>query len=292
MRRSIDDDLPLLEARAAASEPAASTRLRVGLERLRDAPPAQLAAYGQEVRRLSEVLLVRVSNAAIPVAARQDPAFRAAVLYETLLAAATSYEASFEGTSDEVKVDAEYRIAYGLLLDARTRQVEAIPEDARPRIRARLDEISRRATIGPTPPDEPQDPEVVLGDLSTLADDVAVAARIDPTWPEPDAATPDRLRALKRDVGAAVEAQERGATEEAFAQLREADRTSLLPAAAGVAALSPALLSELERGLVLDLPEAIRSGGDVTSAAAALDGRIDEAIALVEEELELLRDAG
>ncbi|MCW2921475.1 MAG: hypothetical protein JWL76_1349 [Thermoleophilia bacterium] len=292
LRRTIEEDVPLLEARAAASDPPASTALRAGLERLRDAPPADVAGYSREVRRLSDVVLVQVNNAAVPITARQDAGFRASVLYETLLAAATSYEASFEGTNDAITLDSEYRIAYGLLIDARTRQLESVPEDARPRIRASLDRISRRATSAPTPPTNPQDPEVVLGDLSALADEVAVAARIDPTWPEPDAATPDRLRSLKRLVGAAVEAHERGATDVALRQLRDADRTVLLPAAAGIASVSPSLLAELERGVVLDLPNAMRRDADVTNVAAELDARLDEATALVEEELELLRDSG
>jgi hypothetical protein len=292
IRRSIEEDLPLLEARAAASEPAASAALRTGLERLRDAPPTDVAGYNREVRRLSDTLLAQVTNAAVPIAARQDASFRAAILYETLLAAASSYEAAFEGGTEEVTLDSEYRIAYGELIDARTRQLEAVPEDARPRIRTSLDRISRRATNGPTPPEDPQDPDVVLGDLSALADEVAVAARIDPTWPEPDAATPDRLRSLKQSVGAAVEAHERGESAEALDQLRDADRTILLPAAAGIAAVSPSLLAELERDVVLELPEAIRTNGDVTDAAAQLDARLDEAIALVEEELELLRESG
>ena len=291
LRRTIEEDLPLLEGRAAASEPPAAAALRRALEQLRDDPPSDVAAYNREVRRVSDQLLAQVGNAAVPIAARQDTSFRAAVLYETLLAAATSYEAAFEGGED-VSLDSEYRIAYGLLIDARTRQLESVPEDAAPRIRAQLDRISRRATNGPTPPPDPQDPEVVLGDLSALADEVAVAARIDPTWPQPDPGTPGRLRSLKRAVGAAVEAAERGATADALAQLRDADRTMLLPAAAGVASVSPTLLADLERGVVLELPAAIRSGADVTDAASQLDARLDEAIALVEEELELLRDAG
>lgn len=292
LRRTIDEDLPLLEARAAASEPPASAALRSGLERLRDAPPQQVAAYNRDVSRLSDVQLVQVVNASVPVTARQDAGFRAAALYETLLAAATSYEASFEGSTDDISLASEYRIAYGLLIDARTRQLEAIPEDARQRVRVALDRISRRAMNAPTPPESPQDPEVVLGDLSALADDVAVSARIDPTWPMPDPATADRLRSLKRLVGAAVEAHERGESTQSLEQLRDADRTVLLPAAAGIASVSPSLLAELERGVIIDLAEAIRTDGDVTTAAAQVDTRLDEAIALVEEELELLRDAG
>ena len=119
VRRSVEEDLPLLEGRAAASDPAASTGLRRGLEWLRDAPPADIAGYNREVRRLSDTLLVQVTNAAVPIAARQDAGFRSSVLYETLLAAATAYEASFEGATDDITLDSEYRIAYGLLIDAR-----------------------------------------------------------------------------------------------------------------------------------------------------------------------------
>jgi len=291
VRRVIDADLAMLEARAASTAPASSAALRNGLERLRDVPPADIAAYNREIRRLSDDVLVQVTNASVPIAARQDPAFRALLLHETLLAAATAYEGAFEGTSDTITLLPEYQAAYGMLIDARTRQLEAIPENERARIRADLDQVSRRAMGGPTPPASPKDPEVVLGDLSSIADDVAVAARIDPTWPGPDPATPDRLRSLQRSVAAAVEASERGASASALEQLRVADRTILVPASAGIAAVSPSLLAELERDVILDLPTAIRTGADVTARAAELDARLDEATGLVEEELELLRES-
>ena len=292
IRRAIEEDLPLVEARAAASDAASSTSLRTGLEQLRDAPPRDLAAYNLEVRRLSDDVLKRVLNASVAMSARQDPSYRALLLHETLLAAAAAYEGSFEGGDDTITLVPEYQSSYGLLIDARTRQLEAVPEDDRPAVRANLDRVARRAMSGPNPSSSPQAPEVVLGDLSAIADEVAVSARIDPTWPGPDAATPDRLRSLKRAVAAAVEAAERGSVDTALEQLRAADRTLLLPAAAGIAAVSPSLLAELERDVMLTLPAAVRARSEVTARAAELDARLDEAIAQVEEELELLRESG
>ncbi len=290
LERSMSDNLPFIEPRAANTMSGVATQLRTALERLRSSPPPTVAAYNLEVRRIADDLLVRACDAAVPAAARQDVSFRAALLYETLLNAATSYEAAFDG-STTVTMPEEYRLAYGLLVDASTRQVESIPEDARPRIRATLDRITRRATPGPTPPTSPWNAEVVVGDLSALADDVATSARIDPTYPTPDPATPDQLRTLQRSVAAAVEARERGTVDDALEQLRTADRRSLVPSASGVASVSPLLLAEIEHDLLVALPEAIRAGGDVTSVAAQLDVRLDEAISLVEEELALLRDA-
>jgi hypothetical protein len=290
IERAVVDDLAFIEPRATSSAPAVAVQLRTALEQLRDAPPATIAAYNLAVRRIADDLLLRACDAAVPPAARQDSSFRAALLYETLLHAATSYEAAFDGGATVTAPD-EYRLAYGLLVDASTRQVESIPEDARPRIRGSLDRITRRATPGPTPPPTPWNSEVVLGDLSAVADDVATSARIDPTYPTPDPATPDQLRTLQRSVAAAVEARERGTVEDALRQLRTADRASLVPSASGIASVSPLLLAEIEHDLLVELPEAIRSGGDVTSVAAQLDVRLDEAISLVEEELALLRDA-
>lgn len=286
---SLEQDLPTIEARATATAPRAASELRAGLERLRDEPPADVAAYNLEVRRLSEQLLVAACDAVVPAAARQDASFRAAVLHETLQDAATSYEEAFDG-GDAVEYPDAYRRAYGLLIDASTRQLEAIPADARPRIRQQLDAITRRATPGPTPPASPHDPELVSGDLAALADEVLVATLIDTTFPEPPIDTPDQLRSLKRGIAAAVEAFERDATQDALQQLRAADRASLVPAAAGLSAVSPSTLTQLEQGVLVDLPDAIRAGGDVAAIASELDVAIDEAISLVEEELELLRE--
>jgi hypothetical protein len=290
--RTITDDLPTIEPRVVAARPALATALRGGLERLRDHPPANVVGYTREVRRLSDTLLVQAGDIAVPAAARQDIGFRAAVLHDTLQQASTSYEASFSGGTDKVASVPDYRIAYGLLIDAATRQLEAVPDDARPALRSQLDQITRRTTPGPTPPSDPRNPETVISELGTLSDDVAAAAHIDPTFPEPDTTTPDDLRTLKRSVATAVATWQQGDHAGALTQLATADRTSLASASAGLAAVSPGLLADVERGLVIDLPTAMRTNADVADAGVALDTDIDEAIQLVEEELQLLRDAG
>lgn len=288
--RLLEEDLALVEPRAIATLPAVARALRSGIEELREEPPVPVAAYNASVRRLSDDLLRRTCDAVVPTAARQDVSFRAALLHETLQHAGVNYEEAV-AASDEPDV-AKYRRAYGLLIDAGTRQLESLPEDARPVVRERLDRIARRATPGPAVPEEPSDPEVVLGDLTALADQVAVAARIDPTWPSPDPATPDQLRSLKGSVATALEAYERGSGPEALRRLRVADRAWLVPASDGVATVSPSLMAELERAILVELPRAIVADGDVATLVGDIDMRLDEAISLVEEELELLREGG
>lgn len=289
--RVIDEDLPVIEPRVHAASPALARSLRGSLEQLRDDPPVNAVEYTREVRQISDSLLVQAADTVVSDAARQDIGFRAAVLHETLQQAGVDYEAAFDGGSDEIVQPSEYRQAYGLVIDASTRQLEAVPEDQRALVRTRLEKIARSSLPGPTPPSDPRHPETVLGELTTLADDVARAAAIDPTYPEPDPATPDQLRSVKRSVAAAVEAWERGEGEAARRQLATADRTHLSVASAGLAAVSPMLLAELERDVVMTLPDAMTRGGDVSAAAAETDARIDEAIQLVEEELELLRES-
>ncbi|MCW2926909.1 MAG: hypothetical protein JWM86_877 [Thermoleophilia bacterium] len=287
---TITNDLPVIEPRLTSSDPALARSVRIGLERLRDTPPAAAAGYNREVRRLADVVLRRVEDVVIEPAARQDIAFRGAILSETLVAAAMAYEASFEGDDDEITDVEQYRAAYGQLIDASTRQLEAVPDSTRSGVRSRLDTITRRATPGPTPPGDPRNPETVLSELSGLAEDVAIASGIDTAFPPPDPSTPDQLRALKRGVAAAVEAAERGEQAEALQQLVTAQRSSLALASNGVAAVDPSRLFELERGVAMTLPDAIRANADVASAGADLDARIDDAITVVEEELELLRE--
>jgi hypothetical protein len=289
--RTLGDDLPMLESRARANAPEAAIQLRTGIEALRDQPPTNIADYNVAVRRLSEELLVDVCDVVVPAEARQDIAFRAGMLSETLLAAATAYEEAFEG-SRRVRQAEYYQRAYGLLIDASTRQLEAVPQDARPRIRQTLDGISRRATPGPTPPDRPHHPDLIVGDLSTLADDVVIATRIDPSYPLTTQETADRLRSLKLSIATAVEAYERGSVQDALETLRVADRTMLVPAASGVAAVTPSLLADLERDLLVVLPETIAQGGDLVTVATATDALVDEAVSLVEEELMALRETG
>ncbi len=288
LEAAIDSQLPIFEPRAAASVPGIVEQLRTRLEELRDVPPTAVDEYSLEVRGIDEQLLKPACDAAVPITARQDASFRAAMLQETLQDAATAYEESFDGTDEVQDLDAYHR-AYGLLIDASTRQLEAVPQPARPRIRASLDRITRSATPGPTPPSTPRNAEVVTGDLAALADDVTLAARIDPTLPDPDPRATDQLRTLKREIAAAVEAAERGEREVALEQLRTADRNALQPAASSIATVSPTLLAELERDVLMTIPDAVRAGGDVVAAASDFDERLDEAIQLLEDELELLR---
>lgn len=290
--RSIQEDLPQLEPRVRASNPRLAAQLRSGLERLRDQPPATAVAYTREVRRIADSILVQASDLVVPSDARQDTGFQAGLLYETLQQAGVSYEAAFDGGNDAIADPAEYRLAYGLLVDAATRQLDAVPKGSRALIRTNLDRVARSSMPGPTPPDDPRSPDAVLGELTTLSDDVVRTAGIDPTFPSPDPATPDQLRALKRSVAAAVEAWERGDRDAARRQLAAADRSQLAIASAGIAAVSPALLADLERDVVITLPDAMAQQRDVAAVAAEVDARIDEATQLVEEELELLREAG
>lgn len=291
VERVLVEDLPTIEPRGIAGSPGATRQLRVGIEQLREDPPSEISGYNVQVQRLSDGLLARTCDVAVPPSARQDSSFRAALLHETLQDAATSYEEAFDEDATKIQDLAAYQRAYGLLVDASTRQLEAVPEDSRAAIRSRLDKITRRATSGPTPPDSPSAAELVVGDLSALADDVVLAAHIDPTFPEPNVQTPDQLRSLKRALAAAVEAFERDASDDALQQLRAADRTWLVPASSGIAAVSPSLMTELERDVLVTLPDAIRARGDVAKLASDADGRIDEALTLVEDELEILRDS-
>lgn len=291
LERTLVNDLPAIEPRGIAGAPRATAQLRTGIEQLRTDPPKDVAQYNVQVQRLSERLLARTCDVVVPQTARQDSSFRAGMLHETLQDAASSYEAAFDGTTTQVHDIAAYQRAYGLLVDASTRQLEAVPESDRPQIRAQLDKLTRRAASSPVPPAKPYDPTLVVDDLSTLADDVAASASIDPTYPSPAPETPDQLRTLKRMLAAAVEAHERGANDDALQQLRHADETGLEPAASGVASVSATLLVELDRDLLITLPAAFRAGGDVVTIASDIDGRIDEAISLVEEELELIRES-
>ena len=60
----------------------------------------------------------------------------------------------------------------------------------------------------------------------------------------------------------------------------------------GPVGVSPTLLADVQRGVVIDLPRTMRAKGDVAAAGVAVDTDVDEAIKLVEEELQLLRDSG
>lgn len=288
----VERDLTTIEPRLHAADPSAARELRRRLETPNDTPLPNETAVVDEVRAISDGLLNDAYVQLIPPRARQDVRLRAVVLYETLNEAATEYESSTDEQGETITDADAYRRAYGLVVDASTRQLEAVPEDARPVIRAALDRIARRSFPGPTPPSQPRHPEVVLGELSGIADDVITAADVDPTYPTTDPATGDLLRALDRDVEAAVEAGLRGERTDAVRLLMAADRLRLEPAASGTASVGPDVLARIERGLLMDVRAALQSGRNIPSAAATLDADIDEAVALVEDELELLRQDG
>lgn len=287
---ALDDSFPFIEPRLHAADAASARQLRTALEGLADSRPRQEFAFAREIRRVADVLVRRAEELVVPAAARQDVRFRAAITCEMLEAAGLGYEQAFEDPDEQPTID--YQLAYGLVTDILTRHLEAVPEDARELVRGRLEETARRSFPGPTPPDDPRPSEDVLGELTSVAGEVGSAARVDVSRAEPERSTPDDLRTLKRRVATAVEAWERGDLPTAARQLRDADRAELADASSGIAAVSPVLLAELERDLLITLPDAMRGSQDVTTLAADVDGRIDEAISLVEEELQLLRDAG
>lgn len=288
---AIEEDLAFVEPRLVTRDARLAAALRSGLEGLVQRPPANAVGYTREVRRLS-ALVDRSDELVVGSGPRQDVGFRADLLYETLTEASVDYEAGFDGGTDRITMPDQYRRAYGLVIDASTRQLEAVPENARGVVRAALDRVSRRSLPGPTPPATPRNPDKVLGELGAVADQVVESAGIDPTAPTTDADVPDQLRSLKRGVAAAVETWERGDHPGGLAQLATADREHLQPSASGVAAVSVALLSDVERGVLVDLPRAMRAGGDVVAVGADVDANIDEAVTQVEAELELLRDSG
>jgi len=288
--RTMVDDLVTIEPRLALGKPALRTALRSSLEALRDTPPTDAAAYNAAVLRVSGALLDQAETVVIPVAARQDPGFRAAVLTDTISDASLRYEEAMEATDDESDRLLVYRIAYGMLLDARTRGLSAIPERDRRTIQEQLKKIADRALPTPTPPAAPVRAEQVVADLGSAADLVASSAEIDTILPTPDATTPDRLRAIKRGVAAALETHEQGNIPASLTQLRQIATTSLESAAPGLAAVDPALLTTIERALLIDLPAAFATTDTATTVATELDAQLDEAIAVVASELEALRE--
>ncbi len=288
---ALDNELPAIEPRAAVTIPSIVSRLRVEMERLRDTPPGDMATYADTVHSIDASLLQPTCDAAVPIEARQDVSFRAAMLAQTIEDAASAYESAFNADGTQLEDVDAYRRAYGLLVDASTRQLEAVPENRRAEIREKLARIMRSSTPSPTPTGTPRDPAKVVGELSALQDDITFAARVDTSFPEPDQLTPDHLRSLKRGLAAAVEVAERGDKDAATMKLRSLDASALQPAAAGIAAVSPELLASIERQVLIELPTAITQGGDVATIASDLDANIDEALSLVEEELDALASA-
>lgn len=287
---AVRDFLPMIDARGRSVAPIPAQQLRTGLQRLVNSPPNDITTYNQLVRQVTDDYLKRTCDAVVPLSARQDISFRAGMLVESLQDAATAYEEAFDGDTAKVSDIAAYRRAYGLLIDASTRQIESVPQDARPRIQSAIERIYRSATAGPTPAKSPHDPQNISAKLNAIADDVAYSAHIDTTYPSPDSSAPDQLRTLKRSLASAVEAYERGEPHDARRRVQKAIVSNFEESSSSVASISPTLLSDIERGLFVSLPTTIKTGGDFAAAAGEVDSLIDEAISLIEEELELLRE--
>lgn len=287
---AIETDLPFVEPTLAVNSPPVATELRTRLERLRDDPPGDADGYASLLQDVTGPTWQRAWNVAVPAGARQDDGFRAAVLVDVILEAATRYEEAFAGDGTEPESLDAYRSAYGLLLDARTRNIDSVPERERRTVQARLTRAADRAAPGPTPPSDPRPAELVTAELATVADLVAAAAGVDPTLNSPDPGTPDQLRAVKRSLARAVETWEQGNATAASQQLRRAWHETLVPAGRSVATVDGDLLAQVEQELGITVPTAMRSNGDVVAAAAELDTLLDDAITLVEGELQLLRE--
>ncbi|MCW2956110.1 MAG: hypothetical protein JWO69_979 [Thermoleophilia bacterium] len=289
--RSMETELPRIEGRLAARNPALVTRLRADLEGIRAEADGDPLVFGRRIQRTAGPLLDQVLAGVIVPEARQDAGFRAAVLVESLQEAALLYEQAFAGSDDAIELEASYRGAYGLLLDARTRGIDAVPAAQRAAIQARLTKVANRALPGPTIPATASDPDQVMNDVQDIADTIAAAAGIDPTWPAPAAETPGQLREVKRTVAAAAEAWQRDDARTARSQLEAAQRTLQGPAGAGIAAVDPDLVATIEHGITIDIPHAMDAGTDVSGIAAQVDAHLDDAIGLVETELEQLRES-
>ncbi|MCW2959702.1 MAG: hypothetical protein JWM25_1811 [Thermoleophilia bacterium] len=288
---AVDVELPRIEGRLAASNPALRVRLRDQLEALRAATGGGSASYSVLSQRIAGGLLDQVTAAVVPVEALQDPGFRASVLVETVNDAGIRYEEAYAG-GDEIELERSYRMAYGLLLDARTRGLDAVPQEQRSKLQGELTRVANRSMPGPTPPTRSRDADDVLSDLTDIADLIAAAAGIDVTWPPPADGTPDQLRQVKRAVAAAAEAWERDESTNARSRLTSAQQLVQGGAGAGVAAVDPDLSSAIELAITVTIPDAMTQQADVAGAAAELDVQLDDAIGLVETELEQLREAG
>lgn len=283
------DDVAVVDPRLITAAPELAARLRAQLGSLARAGAGDDASYSTRVQRISGPLVDQVDTAVTPAPARQDPGYRAGVLAELLVDAGTAYEQAFAGGSDEIELEARYREAYGALLDARTRGLAAIPAQHRRTLQAELTKVADRAFPGPTPPDDPPEPGAVAGRIYAAADLVASAAGIDVTLPSPEATTPDQIRAIKQRVAAIVERIARDERDAARSELETVRRTQLPAVASGIAIVSTDLLVRIERLLLVDLPAATQGRGDASALGAQLDQALDEAVALVETELEQLR---
>lgn len=286
IRFAIEDSFEPLEAVLALRSPENANGLRRALEGLGTLPGARVSEALPPARRL----LAEAELVAVPAEARQDAGFRAAALASSISDAAMDVEAA-GAADDESSRRLSYWRAYATLLDARTAGLRDVPQQTRAGIGDRLAEVLAGWFSDPNA--APDSGAVrVASNLNAIADDVLAAANVDPTTPPPDHATPEQLRSLKRRVATAIESVERGDVQEGRHQLEAAASTDLASAGTGIAAVDPAVLAALERSLVIDLPAAITAGTGASDAAAAFDEQLDEAISLVEDELELQRESG
>ena len=290
---TLHEDLALLEPQAERATAGSSQHLESALRRLAVTASAPDAvgdvATDTLAGRITRQLLATVQAAAVPLDARQDIGFRAAVLVQTLADAATALETAL-GADDTINDPDAYRRAYGLVTDAGVQQLDALaPRDART-IRRRIDALLRASMPGPRAPETMENGADVVEELLAIADRVEALAGIDLSYPDPDPTSPDQLRSLKRFIAAAAEAEQQGAHRQALATLKEANASALVPLAPSLAAVSMSDLTLIEHDLFMDLPDAIRSGSDMTAAAVSADEHIDDAIALLEGELETIRE--
>lgn len=291
LQRTIDADLPVVEPALELATPALRAQVRAELTRLATTPPASLAAYAALVQRLAAAQLTGVEAAVIPVAARQDAAFRAGVLIDSINDAAIRYGNAVEGGLERDEAAAEYRTAYGILLDVRTRGLDAISIDDRRKAQSLVTTAVNRALPSPSLPADPRDATSASTELSLAADYLATSSGADTTLPAPDPSSPEQWRAVKRSVASVVETWSRSDEAGALRAARAAALELSPTATASLASVDPDQVVTILRGLAIDLPAELRDGGNPEAVAARVDADIDSAVTAIEQELKLLRQA-
>lgn len=288
IQRTLDVDFPVVEPELQLVRPAVRTRVRTALTLLAARPPADVAGYAVMIQRLV-AQLAAVDTAVVPIAARQDAAFRAGVLIDSINDAATRYGDAVAGGLSAEEAAAEYRTAYGILLDVRTRGIDAISIDDRRKAQSLVTTAVNRSMPSPTLAADPRDATAAATELGLAADYLATSSGADTTLPSPDPSSPEQWRALKRTIAGVVETWSRGDVTAARRAVRTA-ATELSPVAtASLASVDPDQVVTIMRGLAIDLPAELRTGGDPETVAARIDADIDSAVTAIEQELELLR---
>ena len=289
VERALEDDLPVIEPLLVLRAPRVDAEFRAHLVALAKNPPRDLAGYAANIQRTANVEVTRVNDIVVPIAARQDPAFRAAIMIESINDASVRYGNAVEGGLDRSTSLAEYRTAYGILLDLRTRGLDAITIDDRVKVQMILTTTANRTFPTPSLPRHPVDATTASIDMSTAADFITISTGADTTLPTPDAAAPEQWRQLKRNIAAALEMWSRGDTVRARNRLH-ATAIGLEPSAtASLATVDPDRLVSILRQLDIELPAELRDGGAPEPAAARLDADIDSAVTAIEHELALIR---